>query len=275
MSFFEAAHAVDPGVLNKMTFGTFGGGDFVVSRADVVTRAAAVAGARPLRAALAEYLVLHGADAPPPFFDFGAALVAAGAPREAVFGPAASAAARDAFIALRLAVVLPAAAPFGTVRVDADKCTLCMSCVGACPAGALQDNQSAPQLRFVEGNCVQCGLCARTCPEQAITLAPRLLLTPERKRPRVVNEAQPFACIRCGKPFGVKSSVERVAAKLEGRHWMFKDSKMRLDVIKMCADCRVNAMAEENFDPFGAPKRPAARTTDDYLREREQEQKGE
>ena len=32
-------------------------------------------------------------------------------------------------------------------------------------------------------------------------------------------------------------------------------------------------MAEENFDPFGAPKRPAVRTTDDYLREREQ--KGE
>jgi hypothetical protein len=32
-------------------------------------------------------------------------------------------------------------------------------------------------------------------------------------------------------------------------------------------------MAEENFDPFGAPQRPNVRTTDDYLREREQ--KGE
>ena len=29
-------------------------------------------------------------------------------------------------------------------------------------------------------------------------------------------------------------------------------------------------MAEENFDPFGAPQRPNVRTTDDYLREREQ-----
>jgi hypothetical protein len=28
-------------------------------------------------------------------------------------------------------------------------------------------------------------------------------------------------------------------------------------------------MAEEQFDPFGAPKRPNVRTTDDYLRERE------
>jgi hypothetical protein len=60
-----------------------------------------------------------------------------------------------------------------------------------------------------------------------------------------------------------------VVAKLEGQHWMFKDSKKRLDVIKMCADCRVNVMAEEQFDPFGGPARPALRITDDYLHERE------
>ena len=66
-----------------------------------------------------------------------------------------------------------------------------------------------------------------------------------------------------------------MVAKLEGKHWMFKDSKKRLDVIRMCEDCRVNAMAEEQFDPFGAPHRAPVRTTDDYLREREQERKGE
>jgi hypothetical protein len=37
----------------------------------------------------------------------------------------------------------------------------------------------------------------------------------------------------------------------------------------MCEDCRVNAMAEEQFDPFGAPPRPAPKTTEDFLRERE------
>ena len=36
------------------------------------------------------------------------------------------------------------------------------------------DSDAAPQLRFVEKNCVQCGLCANTCPEDAITLAPRM-----------------------------------------------------------------------------------------------------
>ncbi|HSV82031.1 MAG TPA: 4Fe-4S binding protein, partial [Ramlibacter sp.] len=47
-------------------------------------------------------------------------------------------------------IALPAAAPFGAVLVDKDKCTLCLSCVGACPAGALQDNPQQPQLRLVE-----------------------------------------------------------------------------------------------------------------------------
>jgi len=67
--------------------------------------------------------------------------------------------------------------------------------------------------------------------------------------------------------------VERVAAKLEGQHWMFRNAGKRSDVIRMCADCRVIAMSEEKFDPFAAPPRPAPRTTEDYLREREEKTK--
>ena len=84
-----------------------------------------------------------------------------------------------------------------------------------------------------------------------------------------VKEEEPFHCIRCNKPFGVKSTIERVAAKLEGKHWMFQNSAQRLDVIKMCEDCRVIAITEQEFDPYGAPARPKVRTTEDYLRERE------
>ena len=104
------------------------------------------------------------------------------------------------------AVALPAgASPWGSLVVDAARCTLCLSCVGACPEAALADNPERPQLRFIEANCVQCGLCASTCPERAITLEPRLWLADggrARRQPRVVAEAEPFACVRCGKPFG-------------------------------------------------------------------------
>ncbi len=134
------------------------------------------------------------------------------------------------------AIALPAASPLGSLVVDKDKCTLCLSCVGACPASALQDNTEQPQLRFIEKNCVQCGLCATTCPEKAITLEPRLLLSPERKQARVLNEAQPYGCIRCGKPFGTLKGIEAMIGRLAG-HAMFQGAA--LERLKMCGDCRV------------------------------------
>jgi ferredoxin len=126
--------------------------------------------------------------------------------------------------------------PFGSVEVNKDSCTLCMSCVSACPANALQDNQQAPQLRFFEKNCVQCGLCVSTCPEKALHLVPRLLLTPQRKQVRVLNETQPYGCVRCGKPFGTLKGIEAMLGKLAG-HSMFQGEA--LERLKMCGDCRV------------------------------------
>jgi ferredoxin len=134
------------------------------------------------------------------------------------------------------AIDLPAASPFGSIEVNKDRCTLCLSCVSACPASALQDNTLLPQLRFIEKNCVQCGLCAITCPEDAIELKPRLLISPVRKEARVLNEMQPYACVRCGKPFGTLKAIESMLGKLAG-HSMFQGAA--LERLKMCADCRV------------------------------------
>jgi ferredoxin len=166
-------------------------------------------------------------------------------------------------------VVLPAGAPFGAVEINVEGCTLCLSCVSACPTGALSADSERPMLRFTEDACVQCGLCKATCPEKVISLTPQLDFRAATALPRVLKQEEPFACVRCGKPFGVKSTIERVAAKLEGKHWMFKGSARRLDVIRMCEECRVTVVAEEDFDPYGKP-RPPVRTTEDYLRERDE-----
>jgi ferredoxin len=137
-------------------------------------------------------------------------------------------------------IALPAeGAPFGSLHVNADTCTLCLSCVGACPAAALQDNPERPQLRFIEKNCVQCGLCATTCPEHAIALVPRLWLADAgkaRKASRVLHEAEPFRCIRCGKPFGTALAIDNMLIKLAG-HAAFQGAAV--DRLKMCSDCRV------------------------------------
>jgi ferredoxin len=164
-------------------------------------------------------------------------------------------------------ISLPKGAPFGAVEIDAEGCTLCLSCVSACPTGALRDDPERPVLRFVEDACVQCGLCQATCPEDVIALKPQIDFDAARAPARILKQEEPFCCIRCSKPFGVKSTIDRVVAKLEGKHWMYSDSR-RIDVIKMCDDCRVAVAAEESFDPYGA-QGTTIRTTDDYLRERE------
>jgi ferredoxin len=165
-------------------------------------------------------------------------------------------------------IALPDGAPFGRVEVDVTGCTLCLACVSACPTGALKDDPDRPMLRFVEDLCVQCGLCKATCPEKVIALRPQLDFRAATMTAQVLNQEEPFACIRCGKPFGVKSTIERVAATLAGKHWMYQAADRRLDAIRMCADCRVIAVTEAE-DRAGAPPRPAPRTSEDYLRERE------
>jgi ferredoxin len=170
-------------------------------------------------------------------------------------------------------IPLPERAPFGTIEVDAQGCTLCLSCVSACPTGALVDDPDRPLLRFSEGACVQCGLCQATCPEKVITLKPQIDFRAATASAQVIKEEQPFCCIRCGKPFGVRSTIERVAEKLAGKHWMFKVTPGRMELIKMCDDCRVAVVTEQDFDPFGSPPRNPPRTTEDYLREREDAEK--
>ena len=165
-------------------------------------------------------------------------------------------------------IALPAGAPFGAVNVDTEGCTLCLACVGACPTGALRDNENMPQLSFVEDACVQCGLCRNTCPEHVISLEPRLSFRDEAKTAHVIKEEHPFLCIRCGKPFATKSSLEHLESKLKG-HAMFQGPD-KLDRLKMCEDCRVVQMTSEDENPLAHGTVPVPRTTDDYLRERDE-----
>ena len=161
-------------------------------------------------------------------------------------------------------IKLPAGSPYGRLDIDAEGCTLCLACVGSCPAGALSDDQERPRLSFNEAACVQCGLCVATCPEKVIKLDPRYNFTASVREPITIKEEEPFECISCGKPFGTKSTVERIVAKLEGNHAMFQN-KAQIDVIKMCDDCRVIAVSNAGGDPMTMGERPKVRTTEDYL----------
>ncbi|HZW73696.1 MAG TPA: 4Fe-4S ferredoxin, partial [Caldimonas sp.] len=68
-------------------------------------------------------------------------------------------------------------------------------------------------------------------------LVSRLNLNEAAKQPVVLNEAEPFNCVRCGKPFGTRRMVESMTGKL-GTHSMFAGGSA-LRRLQMCGDCRV------------------------------------
>jgi len=189
-----------------------------------------------------------------------------GAPREIL--KAALGALRAPVGSPATAIPLPAGAPFGEATVAVEGCTLCLACTMVCPTGAFAANPDRPELSFLEDACVQCGLCANTCPEKVISLTPRLNLTPEAASRRVVKQEEPAICTACAKPFGTRASIDRVKARLRaGGHWMFQDPA-RLALLDLCEDCRVGAATGGQIDPYAGPARPAPRTSEDYLRER-------
>jgi len=148
---------------------------------------------------------------------------------------------------------LPVGAPFGHINVDTAACTLCMACVSTCPAKALLDGQDTPALRMVEANCLQCGLCEAACPESAISLEARYTWdSVEARRINTLHDESPFHCISCHTAFTTTRMIETMTAKLAG-HWMFTDEKA-MRRLKMCGDCRVKDMFEDDASGISVHK---------------------
>ena len=132
---------------------------------------------------------------------------------------------------------LPAGAAFGTVRVDAGKCTICHACVHLCPTGALSGRlEPAPTLRFTESLCVQCDLCRAGCPEKAITLHARFL--PDavaRDTPRELASDELVPCRSCGTPY---TGRRKLAASLALMREHASAMPGGLDSLRLCPACR-------------------------------------
>lgn len=145
---------------------------------------------------------------------------------------------------------LPKGSPFGQIVVNQQTCTLCMSCAAVCPVEAVTSGGGEPKLLFDESRCLQCGLCETACPENAIELEARLHL-PAFANPvqRVLNEETPFHCVGCGKAFATEKMINKITEQLSG-HWMFGD-KRALQRLKMCEDCRVRDLFDEEGTRLG------------------------
>lgn len=136
---------------------------------------------------------------------------------------------------------LPAQAPYGPVEMTAGACTLCMGCVQTCPQGALRSDEQQSSVIFHESACIHCGICVAVCPTNALALGqPRLKLDGEAV---VLKEEEGFACVRCGKVFAPKATVDHMLELLQDNP-MYQGPG--LERLKMCEDCRVVDLHEQD-----------------------------
>lgn len=138
-------------------------------------------------------------------------------------------------------------APFGKVRLDASKCTLCMACAGACPTAALSNGSDRPQIRFRERDCIQCEQCRQLCPEQAVSLTPRICYDRHLSLTRVLHQDEPLCCSVCGAPFATPSMIAAITRKLSS-HWMYQNPSA-VDRLAMCRDCRIRSLYDSRQRP--------------------------
>lgn len=131
---------------------------------------------------------------------------------------------------------------YGRIKIDTSKCTLCLSCVGACNVNALFARSDDFSLRFNASLCTTCGYCVASCPEGAMELSKEgIMLNPESFKSQELAKDEPFLCVECGKVFSTKKSIEKV--KLLIGDSFASDSK-KLKTIQCCPDCKVKVMLD-------------------------------
>lgn len=131
------------------------------------------------------------------------------------------------------------------IKVDASKCTLCLSCVEACNTKALINNNASFELLFKHSLCTDCGYCVDTCAEKVITIESNTLHL-ESASFEYVQKAydEPFKCVECGKIFATTKSIAKIKNILASS---FSGDDIKLKSIECCADCKVKII----FGPKG------------------------
>jgi ferredoxin len=134
----------------------------------------------------------------------------------------------------------PDFAPFGTVSCDTEKCTHCGACLNECRILALTADEENLTLNLLGINCIQCTVCVRVCPENALALQPGLQLEADFFAPRELTRAEAVICPECGKPFGTRKSFALVMAKLKAHGSLAAENTF----FEYCEKCRVVKLFE-------------------------------
>lgn len=130
---------------------------------------------------------------------------------------------------------------YGSLTIDQDSCTLCLSCADACCVGALQPHADDNSLRFNPSLCTNCGYCQLTCPEPGClqTINDRIDLDPSFFTFQVMANDTIFHCVECGAEVGPSKSIEKITAVMKP---LFAADPARLRTLSCCPDCKAKLM---------------------------------
>lgn len=133
---------------------------------------------------------------------------------------------------------------YGQVSVNANTCTLCLACVGACNVGALVADSKENALKFNPSLCTTCGYCVVSCAEKDTMSMQRsgLELKQSFFHFRTLAKDELFACVECGKAFATTKAVQKVANVMKEQ---FATNEKKLKTLYCCAECKAKLMIFE------------------------------
>ena len=136
---------------------------------------------------------------------------------------------------------------YGTVKVNQDNCTLCLSCVGACNVDALFANESDFTLRVNPSLCTACGYCEISCPEKDCLIIQRdeIELQPLWFTENILAKDKLFACVECGKEFATTKAIEKIASLMGPIFAKVSETKKR--TLYCCEDCKAKLMIKQGL----------------------------
>ena len=132
---------------------------------------------------------------------------------------------------------------YGSIAIDNNKCTLCLSCADACNTGALTVHPEDNTLRFTAGLCTVCNYCQTTCPEEDCLRIERdqLVFSASSFNGKVMAQDEIFKCVECGVGFAPVKAVTKIASVMEP---LFGNDHVRKKALYCCPDCKPKVMLQ-------------------------------
>ncbi|MSN95955.1 4Fe-4S dicluster domain-containing protein [Campylobacter sp. FMV-PI01] len=132
---------------------------------------------------------------------------------------------------------------YGSVEINENSCTLCLSCVGACNVGALVADTSDNSIKFNASICTTCGYCTQSCAEKDTIFLTRgeMRLEPKYFEYQTLAKDKLFKCIECGKEFATEKAIRKIADIMTPK---FANDPQKIKTLYCCADCKAKLMIQ-------------------------------